>query len=365
MSPPHQTAAAATPEAVERARALALRFGRNATAYQILNPGIRLWFGPHGEAVVGYVQRPGVRVAAGAPVCAPARLLEVAAAFEEQAGGDRVCYFGAEQPLYARLAPRPGYSAVRIGAQPVWDPHRWRQVVDEHASLRAQLNRARNKGVTVSRWPAERARNHPELHRCLREWLATRGLPPMHFLVEPDTLNRLFDRNLFVAEREQRVVGFLVTSPVPLRHGWLIEQFVRGHDAPNGTTELMIDTAVRWMLRQGDCFVTLGLSPLSRRAAGAAPPSPLWLRLLLGWMRAHANRFYNFQGLEAFKAKFHPERWEPIYAVANRPRFSPAILYAVAGAFSGGSPVGMGVWALTRAVRQEWAWLSERLRRTR
>ena len=40
---------------LEHARALVLRHGWNAMAYQILNPGIRRWFSADGEAVVGYL----------------------------------------------------------------------------------------------------------------------------------------------------------------------------------------------------------------------------------------------------------------------------------------------------------------------
>lgn len=39
----------------------------NATAYQIVNPGIEHWFSPEGDAVIGYVTRGRVRVVAGAP----------------------------------------------------------------------------------------------------------------------------------------------------------------------------------------------------------------------------------------------------------------------------------------------------------
>jgi phosphatidylglycerol lysyltransferase len=59
----------ATPQ--DRARELVLRYGWNATAYQIVNPGIRQWFSGAGDAVVGYVTRWGVRVVAGAPVWNP------------------------------------------------------------------------------------------------------------------------------------------------------------------------------------------------------------------------------------------------------------------------------------------------------
>ncbi|HEX2190992.1 MAG TPA: DUF2156 domain-containing protein [Longimicrobiaceae bacterium] len=350
------------PDALARARELVLRHGWNATAYQILNPGIRLWTPAAGDAVAGYVRRHGVRVVAGAPVCAGERLAAVAAELERDAAaaGDRVCYFGAGARLEQVLRGSPAHSRVRLGAQPVWDPAAWPGIIAGHASLRAQLNRARNKGVRVEEWPAERATGSPVLHRLLEEWLATRGLPPLHFLVEPETLARLWDRRVFVAERAGEPVGFLVASPVPVRRGWLVEQFVRGRGAPNGATELMVDAAMRALAADGARYVTLGLAPLSRHAPPHEAREPAWLRLLLRWVRAHGRRFYDFEGLDAFKAKLDPQGWEPIYAIAGEPSFSPRTLYAIAAAFSAGSPVGLVARALAKAAGQEARWLAGR-----
>jgi len=63
----------------------------------------------------------------------------------------------------------------------------------------------------------------------------------------------------------------------------------------------------------------------------------------------YGARFYNFGGLDAFKAKFNPEDWEPIYAIAEGASFPPRALYAIAGAFSGGTPFRLVVRALLRA----------------
>ncbi|HEX5581439.1 MAG TPA: DUF2156 domain-containing protein [Gemmatimonadaceae bacterium] len=348
-----------------------LRHGWNATAYQILNPGIRLWFAARGDAVVGYVPARGVRVVAGAPVCSAERLDEVAAEFERDARlpGRRVCYFGAGHRLEATLAASPergpgraaeratGSAAVLLGAQPVWRPAEFAEIVRGHSSLRAQLARARNKGVTVEEWPTALAHRHPALERCLAEWLSTRGLPPLHFLVEPDTLGRLWDRRVFVAMRGGAPVAFLVASPVPARDGWLVEQIVRGRASPNGTSELLIAHAMDAVAAAGAAWATLGLAPLSRRADIRAPAPAPWLRLTLRLVRAHGRRFYDFDGLDAFKAKLRPQWWEPIYAVTREPSFSPRMLAAVAAAFSGGSPFALVARAVWRGAAQEVRWL--------
>ena len=337
-----------------------LAHGWNATAYQILNPGMARWYSAAGDAVAGFVRRHGVVVVAGAPVCAPERLAGVAAELARDASsrGDRVCYFGAEARLEDLYAGSPVHDLVLLGAQPVWHPAHWAERVRARASLRAQLNRARNKGVSVAEWAPARATADARLHAVLHEWLASRGLPPLHFLVEPETLTMLDDRRIFVAERNGAPVGFVVASPVPRRDGWLIEQFVRGRGAANGTTELMIDAAVRALAESGARYVTLGLSPLSTRADIRHPPGALWLRLGMRWVRAHGRRFYNFDGLDAFKTKFGPERWEPVYAIVNERRFSPRTLYATAAAFTGQSPIRAMARAIVRGVVQELRWLS-------
>jgi phosphatidylglycerol lysyltransferase len=148
-------------------------------------------------------------------------------------------------------------------------------------------------------------------------------------------------------------VAFTVLSPVPERNGWLVEQIVRGNSAPNGTAELLLDAAMGAIAASGSIYATLGLSPLSQRAGLTQPKQPLWLSLLLRLVRRGGRRFYNFGGLDAFKAKFNPESWEPIYAIAEGTSFPPRALYAIAGAFSGGAPIEMVLRAVVHTARNE------------
>jgi len=333
-----------------------LRHGWNAAAYQILNPGLRLWFSRQGDAVAGFVDYAGIRVVAGAPVCALDRLPAIAEELRADAAGDgqRPMYFGAGERLEHLLGGSERYHLLRLGAQPVWDAQAWRGIVRQKASLRAQLHRARNKGVDARELDADAiAAAMPRLRAVLDAWLLTRGLPPLHFMTEPDTLGDLRDRRVFVADRGGETVAFLIATPVPARNGWLVEEWPRRPDAPNGTTHALVDVAMRAFADDGARFVTLGLAPLSDRAGSIGSGEPLWLRVLLHWVRAHGRRFYNFRGLDAFKASLAPERWEPIYAIVPAPRVGPRTLWAVAGAFGGGSPIALISRALWMAVRRE------------
>ncbi|MBS1722909.1 MAG: DUF2156 domain-containing protein [Armatimonadetes bacterium] len=324
----------------------------NATAYQIVNPGLDHWFSQDGDAVVAYVLKQRTRVVAGAPVCSRHRLTAVIDEWEQSCldAGHRSCYFGAAGRLAEILGEDSRYSRVVMGSQPVWSPAEWHNTFARKASLRAQLHRARNHGLVVEEWPVERATAHPALQQVLTDWLSRRGLPPLHFLVEPQTLENLEDKRVFVGCVAGEPVAFVNMAPVPTRAGWLTEQFVRSRRAPNGSIEAVVDFAVRTVAAEGARYVTMGLVPL----AGPTDENPAWLKALSTWARAHGRRFYNFAGLEAFKTKFVPDSWEPIYVFSKEPRFSFRSLHAVAAAFTGVPPALALSQGLARAVSTEW-----------
>lgn len=339
----------------ELARSLVLRHGFNATSYQILNPGFRYWFNQDRTAVVGYTEHYGVRVVAGVPVSSHESLLDVIREFETQADreGFDVAYFAVEERAASLWRAESGRAAIVIGAQPVWSPDELTSVMREHRSLRAQLNRAANKRVRVEHWSAERAAQSAELLAVLNEWLERRGLPPLRFLVEPNTLTNLMDRHIFVALRGDTPVGFLVAAPITGRTGWLVEQNVRANPAPNGTAEALLFAAAEWMRDSGAHLITLGLSPLSQHAPPSALKPPPSVRALFTWLRIHGRRFYNFEGLDTFKAKFKPTSWEPVYAVLQRPDHTWRAFIAIGAAFGGTSVTTFGVRVITHALTQE------------
>ncbi len=351
----------------ERARSLVLRFGWNSTCYQVLNPGIERWISPDGTGLVGYVRAGKTLVVAGAPVCAAENLRATLDQWEAFAARERgkICYFGAEGRLRDCVDASGGYQTVCLGWQPEWTPTSFIQRIDADASLRAQLNRASNKGIRVTEWTHDEAKNNPQLRAALADWLSTRGLPTLHFLVEPNTLSDLRDRRIFVASRGESVVGFVTLCPVPTRNGWLTEQFVRSRLAPNGTVELMLFHAITAIRDSGAEYVTMGLAPLADRDLDGPDPNPRWLQGLRAWARAHGNRFYNFRGLETFKAKFHPDSWCPVVAVVKDDTFRVRHLRGIAAAFTRGLPEIAVLTGIYRALKSELARLVRFARRVK
>ncbi len=324
----------------ERERVLALlrSHGWNSTSFQILEPGFRYWFSGE-DACVGYVDTGRSWVAAGPPIAAKERLAEVSAAFVEAArtADRRTAWFGTE----SRFGEATGWPSLRIGDQPMWSPAAWPAVVDSSRSLREQLRRARAKGVIAR--PVEIAEldpDHPtrtQVDALIVRWLASRPIAPMGFLVQIDPFTFPAERRYFIAERDGKVVAFLGIIPIYARHGWFFEDFLRDPDAPNGTVELLVDAGMRAAATQGVPVVTLGLVPLAGDVTS-------WLRAA----RRLGRSLYDFDGLRAFKAKFKPAGWDPIF-LSYPPRGSSFVaLFDTLKAFARGGLLRFGLETFLR-----------------
>jgi hypothetical protein len=231
-----------------------------------------------------------------------------------------------------------------LGQQPVWDPTLWDDTLAGARTLRAQLRRARNKGVTVRRVYAPDVAPgttvHEQINALVARWKASRAMPEMGFLVRVEPLLDIDERVVLIAEREAHVVALLSMAPVYARNGWLFEDLLRDATAPNGTNELLVDAGMREAAAMHSRWATLGLAPL------AGPVTP-WLARV----RDLASPFFNFRGLEAFKAKLRPDAWEPIWLA--HPDETPAwrALADALTAFANGSLLGFALRTLLRGPR--------------
>jgi len=321
-----------------RAASFVARFGREGMSSLSLKSECSYWFGAGG--CVAYFDTGASWVAAGAPLCAKRDTESVAAAFVRAAdrAGRRASFFAAEQAFESV----PSLGSVCIGQQPTWDPQRWSSTLRGSRSLREQLRRARAKGVRVRPLEATEVLDPSspmrlEVERIVKGWLETKGLAPMGFLVQPEPFAFPEARRYFVAEREGAIVGCLIAAPVPGRRGWLVDTTARTKGAPNGTTELMVDALMRTVSAEGSRWVSLGLAPLSG-------PAPEWMKRIgsiTPWL-------FDFEGLQAFKARLHPHQWEPMYLV--HPKRTPAVLALLDAltAFAHGSLLRFGVQTARR-----------------
>ena len=323
----------------ERVLGLVRRFGWNATSVQVLEGGFQYFF-LEDHACVAYVDTGRAWVAAGAPLSADERMEEVTEAFvaTAQAAGRRACFFATEERFRELVSLR----SLLIGEQATWDPAEWAAALQGSRSLREQLRRARAKGVRVRAVDPDGV-GEPDvsLRRAIGElverWERARELAPMGFLARVDPLALLPEHRLFLAERYGALVGLLSVAPIYGRRGWFLQNLLRSPDAPNGSSEVLVDCAMREALRVGETFVTLGLAPLAGE-----------VRVPLRVARTLGGGLYSFEGLRAFKAKLQPTRWDRIFLSFPITTSPTRALADVLGAFACGGLLRFGLRTLLR-----------------
>jgi phosphatidylglycerol lysyltransferase len=326
---------------------LVQQHGSNATAFQTVSVGFRyFWHGS--EACIAYADTGQAWVAAGAPLAAASERAATVSAFlnAARAAGRRVCFFASEEPLLD--GEGEPLQSLSIGEQPIWDPRIWNASLGRHRSLREQLRRARAKGVSTRELgPGELLEPtlHQQLLRVSERWLASRRLAPMAFLVKLEPFCRAERRRTFIAEQNGSVIGFASLIPVPARCGWFLEHLVRDPAAPNGTSELLVHAVMGWAGRRDCNWLTLGLAPLS----GPLPPALQLVRESTRWL-------FDFAGLRAYKAKFRPQSWQPLFLCYPR---TGHVLYAVLDTLSAFAVDGFFRFGL-RTLRQGKAWQAVR-----
>jgi lysylphosphatidylglycerol synthetase-like protein (DUF2156 family) len=330
-------------EAPERVVQLAATHGRDAMSFLAVESGMRHWLdepAPSGTgACVAYVDTSHAWVVACSPLVAPdadgATLRQATARFVAcaRASRKRVCFFACEALADSDL-PR-----LLIGQQPIFRPREWLQDLSKRRRLREQLRRARAKGLSVRRVaPTELEDGAPlrlEVERLARDWLRSRKIEPMGFLVALEPFHRPDQHRYLVAELHGRAVAFLSAVPIGQRRAWLVEDVVRSASAPNGATETLL---VALMQQEADSeYITLGLTPLAGPVA--------WPLRVARWV---SRPLFDFAGLRAFRERLHPDGWQPVWLVS--PRGEPHALSILDSlrAFARGSLVGFAVRSLIR-----------------
>jgi phosphatidylglycerol lysyltransferase len=127
-------------------------------------------------------------------------------------------------------------------------------------------------------------------------------------------------------------VAFATLWPGPGKVELSVDLMRHVESAPKGAMEVLFVHVMRWGAEQGYEWFNLGMAPLS--GLEASPLASLWSRLGRIVYR-RGETFYNFQGLRAFKEKFHPV-WEPRYLAYPGGLSLPGVTADVSALVAGG-----------------------------
>jgi phosphatidylglycerol lysyltransferase len=323
------------PTAADLADAEKVIAGQGATVpYLALLGDKALLFDADRAAFVMYAIQGRTWVSLGDPVGPVSRAPALVRAFLERADAfDGFPVFYQATPARLHVYADFGLAFVKLGEEALVDLDRFGLDGREGKGFRNALSRVERAGARfrLAR-PEEVPALLPELRAVSDEWLGGRGAAEKGFSLGSFDERYLRHFPCAILERAGRVEAFANVWPGPDGRELSSDLMRHRETAPNGAMEALFIQLMLWGKAQGYRAFNLGMAPLS--GLESSPVAPLWNRLAT-FVYERGEPLYNFQGLRAFKGKFHPA-WRPRYLAWPGGLALPRILADVAALIAGG-----------------------------
>ena len=180
--------------------------------------------------------------------------------------------------------------------------------------------------------PADTTTLLPALRAVSDAWLAERSTREKGFAMGSFREDYVARCPVGIVRLGEAIVAFATVWITGAREELAVDLMRHTAQAPAGAMEYLFTRLMLWGAGQGYGWFNLGVAPLSGQ------PSH---ELASAWSRAmnllyhRGGRFYNFEGLRAFKQKFDPA-WEPRYIAAPRGLALPLVVADITALVSGG-----------------------------
>lgn len=202
--------------------------------------------------------------------------------------------------------------------------------------MRFTYNRLEADGASIRLVPAcDVPALLPALRAVSDEWLALKSASEKGFSLGFFDAAYLARFPLAVLEVGGRIEAFANIWPGPNKVELSVDLMRHTAAAPKNAMEGLFIYLMLWGKAEGfECF-NLGMAPLS----GLEPTALAPVRVkIASYLYRFGQPFYNFQGLRAYKEKFHPI-WEPRYlaypGVLDLPRVLRDVSALIAGGYGG------------------------------
>jgi len=325
-----------------------------------------LMFSDTGKSFLMFAKHGRTWATLGDPVGPSDERVELVWRFIElaDAHGGRVAFYQvppASLPLYLDA----GLRVMKIGEEACVPLARFTLEGSGSAGLRYSLRRGERDGLALEIVPPARvAEIIDELQVISDAWLARHAAAgEKRFSVAAFRRDYVMAQTVALLRERGRPIAFATIMTTDRKDRATLGLM---RLRPDAVSRCAMDYLFVRLLEHFRCAgyrsLSLGMTPLS--GFGAHPLASRWHRLAR-FLWSHGRRFYNFQGLHAFKDKFAPD-WEPRYLAASGV-FGPYLALADIAVLIGGGvrrpkasrslapkrrrhPVGAAILALTLAV---------------
>lgn len=317
-----------------QAQRIVTEYGCSSLARFALLPDKFYYFSPSGQSVIAYVPKGRGAIALGDPIGPPQDRSEAIFGFQQFC--DRNDWY----PTFYQTVPEDleiyqslGFQTLKIGEEGVVDLKTFTLQGKPGKNLRTSMNKLTKAGYRVDFYPPLIADSllH-ELRDISNEWLEEMQGAEKQFSLGWFDDDYLRDCEIAVVRAKSGdAIAFANIVPEYQRNDATIDLMRQRTEIEHGTMDFLFVSLFQHFQDRGYEGFNIGLSALS--GVGNEAPARR-LERGIHFLYEHLNQFYNFQGLHAYKDKFHP-RWESRYLVYPGLTALPDVVVALVRADSG------------------------------
>lgn len=283
----------------------------NASAGLVRLGDKQLFFSAARDAFIMYAVQGKSQVALFDPVGPQERWAELVEAFAEDArrNGRRPVFYQVS-PAFLPVAADCGLRPYKLGEQAVVDLSRFSLKGGEWLKLRRSINRAERDGLEFALLePSAVPAVLDELRQISDAWLDAHNAAEKGFSLGTFQNAYLCESPVAVIRMDGRIVAFANLLTSSGEGDAFIDLMRHIPGTHRGMMDLLFVRIMEGLKEKGFRTLNLGMAPLS--GLPTHPGAPLWNHICRQVFE-NGERFYNFQGVLAFKSKFDPV-WEPRY----------------------------------------------------
>ncbi|MBD2450879.1 bifunctional lysylphosphatidylglycerol flippase/synthetase MprF [Nostoc sp. FACHB-152] len=318
----------------QKAKEIVEQYGCSSLAAFTLLSDKSYFFSPSGKSVIAYVPKGRGAIALGDPIGPIEDRKEVIVSFQQ------FCQRNDWYPAFYQTLPDDidlyislGFRVMKIGEEAIVDLKNFTLQGKAGKNFRPSINRLTKLGYQVSFYQPPISNNllH-QLKPVSDEWLRMAQGSEKRFSL--GWFDEAYLRNCEIAvvhTPDDGIAAFTNVLPEYQLNEITIDMMRHRSSIENGMMDFLFTSLLQHYKEQGYDTFNFGLSALAGVGDHAESRR---LEKVLHYLYEHLNRFYNFQGLHAYKDKFHPN-WEPRYLVYPSFTALPDVVVALIRADSG------------------------------
>lgn len=249
--------------------ALAIKRLGNPESTILLHSSCLIFQIPEVDGIIGYHKIGSCAIVIGDPICLPKDVAQLTNAFRLHCQEQKlkVIYFLVHRD-FAHWAIDHDYpTLIHVGEELSINPTNFQK----SQKLRWKINQAIKHNIVVKEYKNFDALLEKQIKMTIDTWLKEKHGPQMH-LGEIDFSTAAANR-IFYAQKEDKIVGLLLISPLEKIQGWTVNSYFALLDASVGTTELLISTALDSLSNDNCQFLCLGIRSKLGEIKGLNPVS--------------------------------------------------------------------------------------------